>query len=43
VEVDPDDDKLFEAAVAGNVDYLALGDKYLLDPDPFRAIEIVDP
>ena len=43
VEVDPDDDKFLEAAVAGNVDYVVSGDRHLLDLGSFRHIEIVTP
>jgi predicted nucleic acid-binding protein len=42
-EVDPDDDKFLEAAVAGNVDYIVSGDRHLLDLASFRGIDIVEP
>lgn len=43
VDLDPDDDKFLEAAVAGNVDYVVSGDRHLLDLESFRGIDIVDP
>ena len=38
---DPDDNKLLEAAVAGNADYIVTADKDLRVLSPFRGIEIV--
>lgn len=40
---DPNDDKLLEAAVAGNAGFIATGDRDLLALDPFRGIRIVNP
>jgi putative PIN family toxin of toxin-antitoxin system len=38
---DPDDDRILEAAVAGNAKYIVSGDKHLLRMGSFRGIEIV--
>lgn len=38
---DPDDNKVLEAAVAGNADYIVTDDKDLRTLTPFRGIEIV--
>ena len=38
---DPDDNKVLEAAVAGNADYIVTDDKDLRVLSPFRDIEIV--
>lgn len=43
VDADPDDDKFFEAAVAGHADYIVSGDQHLLDVGSFREIEVVTP
>jgi putative PIN family toxin of toxin-antitoxin system len=43
VEDDPDDDKILECAVAGDVDYLVSGDSHLLDLENYRGIPICSP
>jgi putative PIN family toxin of toxin-antitoxin system len=43
VEDDPDDDKILECAVAGDVDYLVSGDSHLLDLEDYRGIPIYSP
>jgi len=43
VEDDPDDDKILECAVAGDVDYLVSGDSHLLDLENHRGIPIYSP
>lgn len=40
---DPDDDRVLEAAVAGEADVIVTGDRDLLVLDPFRGIRIVTP
>lgn len=40
---DPDDDRLLEAAVAGDVHYLVTGNRHVLDLDPFEGVRIVRP
>jgi putative PIN family toxin of toxin-antitoxin system len=37
---DPDDNRILEAAVEGNADFIVSGDKHLLIMNPFRGIEI---
>ncbi len=41
IKNDPDDNKVLEAAVAGNADYIVTGDPDLLELKEFRGIEIV--
>ena len=43
VERDPDDDKIVECAVAGNVDYLVSGDSHLKDLGEVEGIPVVQP
>lgn len=43
VEDDPDDDKMLECAVAGDVDCLVSGDSHLLDLENYRGILIYSP
>lgn len=43
VEDDPDDDKILECAVAGDVDHLVSGDSHLLDLENHRGIPIYSP
>ncbi len=40
---DPDDNRILEAAVEGNVDYVVTGDSDLLDLKVFNGIKIVTP
>jgi uncharacterized protein len=43
VEKDPSDDKFFECAVAGEVDYIVSSNKHLLDIGEYRGIRVVTP
>jgi putative PIN family toxin of toxin-antitoxin system len=43
IDDDPDDDKILEAAVVGEVDYIISGDSHLLDLDTYGDIEIRNP
>lgn len=43
IDDDPDDDKILEAAVAGDVEYIVSGDSHLLDLDTHAGIAIHDP
>ncbi len=43
VERDPDDNRVLEAAVAGEADYVVTGDKDLLELRQFRGIQIMTP
>jgi predicted nucleic acid-binding protein len=43
VSDDPDDDRVLEAAVAGEADYIVTGDDDLLRPGEFRGTRIVTP
>jgi len=40
---DPKDDKFLEAAVNGRADVIVIGDKDLLDLNPFRGVAIMTP
>ncbi len=40
---DRDDDKYFEAALAGKADYIISNDRHLLDHDGWRGIRVVKP
>ena len=40
IKEDPDDNRILECAVAGNVDYIVTGDPDLLDLKEFRKIKI---
>ena len=43
VEDDPDDDKILECAVEGDVNYIVSQDKHLLKLKEFRSIKIINP
>jgi putative PIN family toxin of toxin-antitoxin system len=43
VQDDPDDNKILECAIAGNVDYLVTQDKHLLNLKEFEGIKIITP
>jgi len=43
VEDDPDDDKILECALAGDVDYIVSGDSHLLDLKEHQGVEVVSP
>jgi putative PIN family toxin of toxin-antitoxin system len=43
IEDDPDDDKILEAAVAGNADCIVSGDSHLLELERHRRISIYSP
>jgi putative PIN family toxin of toxin-antitoxin system len=43
IDDDPDDDKILEAAVAAEVDYIISGDSHLLDLDTHAGMDILDP
>ncbi len=43
VKDDPDDNRVLECAVEGNVDYIVSNDKHLLKLSRFRGIKIVTP
>lgn len=43
VSDDPSDDRVLEAAVAGEADYVVSGDRHLLELGSFRGIGIVTP
>lgn len=43
IDDDPDDDKILEAAVAGDVEYIVSGDSHLLNLDTHAGIAIHDP
>lgn len=43
IENDPDDNKILEAAVEGEVDYIVSGDKHLKKLKVFRGIKILPP
>lgn len=43
VDEDPDDDKFFECAVAGEADYLVSGNEHVREVDDFRGIQVVSP
>ncbi|MDY6761766.1 MAG: putative toxin-antitoxin system toxin component, PIN family [Candidatus Nanohaloarchaea archaeon] len=40
---DPDDDKLFEAAVAAGADCIVSGDSHVLEIGEFRGVEVLKP
>lgn len=40
---DPDDNRVLEAAVAGEAGYVVLGDRHLLDLGAFQDVQIVTP
>jgi predicted nucleic acid-binding protein len=40
---DPEDDKFLEAAVNGRANVIVIGDKDLLDLNPFRGVAIMTP
>jgi putative PIN family toxin of toxin-antitoxin system len=41
ITADPDDDKVLECAVTGQVDYIVSGDRHLLDRKEYEGIPIV--
>ena len=41
IKEDPDDDKILECALVGNVDYIVSGDKHLLNLKEYKGIKIV--
>ena len=41
IEQDPDDNRILECAVEGNVNYIVSGDRHLLDLGRYRGIEII--
>jgi putative PIN family toxin of toxin-antitoxin system len=43
VEDDPDDDKILECAIAGDVDCIVSGDSHLLDLESYRGVDIYSP
>lgn len=43
VHDDPDDNKILECAIAGNVDYLVTQDRHLLKLKEFEGINILTP
>ncbi len=43
IAADPDDDRVLEAAVAGEADFIVSGDRHLLDLGRYEGIEIVTP
>ncbi len=43
IENDPDDNRILEAAMAGNVDYIVTGDSDLLNLKVFDGVKIVTP
>ena len=43
IEDDPDDDKILEAAVAGEADFIVSGDSHLLDIGEYNDIRILSP
>ena len=43
VDADPDDDKILECAVAGDVDCLVSGDSHLVDLDTYGSIDVYSP
>ncbi len=43
VKSDPDDNRVLEAAIAGEADYIVTGDRDLLDLVVFRGVRIVTP
>jgi hypothetical protein len=43
IKEDPDDNRVLEAAVAGEADYIVTGDKDLLNLDAFEGIRILTP
>ena len=43
VTADPTDNKILEAAIAGQVDFIVSGDNHLLDLGTFREIPIIKP
>jgi putative PIN family toxin of toxin-antitoxin system len=43
VEDDPDDDKIIECAVDGNVAYIVSGDEHLKDLEQYNGIDILSP
>ncbi|MDQ5823925.1 MAG: putative toxin-antitoxin system toxin component, PIN family [Chloroflexota bacterium] len=43
VELDPDDDRVLECAVAGGADYIVSGDKHLLSLGEYQGIRILSP
>ena len=43
IKKDPTDDRILEAALAGNAQYIVSGDKHLLDLGTWRRIEILRP
>ena len=42
IKDDPEDNKILECAVAGEVDFIITGDKHLLNLKKFKGIKIVD-
>jgi len=43
IEDDPDDDKILEAAIAGETDFIVSGDSHLLDIGEYNDIRILSP
>lgn len=43
IAADPDDDRVLEAALAGNADYIVSGDRHLLALEEFEGIRILRP
>ncbi|MFB6180368.1 MAG: putative toxin-antitoxin system toxin component, PIN family [Candidatus Nanohalobium sp.] len=43
IEDDPDDDKILEAAIAGNADFIVFGDSHILDLEKYRQIPLHNP
>ncbi|MBM3239972.1 PIN domain-containing protein [Candidatus Poribacteria bacterium] len=41
IEQDPDDNRILECAVEGNVNYIVSGDRHLLNLGRYRGIEII--
>ena len=41
IKADPDDDRVFECALAGEVDFIVSGDKHLLSLERYKRIPIV--
>ena len=43
VKADPDDNKIIECAIDGNVDFLITKDRHLLDLKKYKGIKIIKP
>jgi putative PIN family toxin of toxin-antitoxin system len=43
VSADPDDNRLLEAAIAGDAGYIVTGDRHLLDLESYEHVQIVTP